>query len=135
MVISTVYVFLTEFFISAMLGLHWCSRAFSSCGSQGCYSLWCTGFSLWWLRLLRCPGSRAQAQCLWHTGFVGPSMWDPLGSEIEPTSALAGKFFTPEPPRTPFVLNLYNLLWQALLFSILQIKGREKFSNLPESHS
>ena len=56
--------------------------------SGGCSSLWCAGFSLWWLLLLRSTGSRrtcgmraqqlwltgsrAQAQQLWHTGLVAP---------------------------------------------------------------
>ena len=53
--------------------------------SGGYSSLWCTGFSLWWLLLvvehrlqarrlqqLWLTGSRAQAQWLWHTGLVAP---------------------------------------------------------------
>ena len=60
--------------------------------SGGYSSLWCTGFSLWWLLLLRSTGSRragfsscgsraqqlwlagsrAQAQQLWCTGLVAP---------------------------------------------------------------
>ena len=60
--------------------------------SRGYSSLWCTGFSLWWLLLLwstgskhagfsNCgtwaqqlwlAGSRAQAQQLWCTGLVAP---------------------------------------------------------------
>ena len=46
----------------AALGLRCCARAFSSCGEQGYSSLWCTGFSLQWLLLLRSTGSR-------HAGF------------------------------------------------------------------
>ena len=74
--------------------LHWVFVA--ACGlslvaeSWGYSSLWCVGFSLWWLLLLwstgsRCTGfssygkraqqlwfagSRVQAQQLWHTGLV-----------------------------------------------------------------
>ena len=60
--------------------------------SRGYSSLWCAGFSLWWLLLLRSTGcrsvgfsscgswaqqlwhtgSRAQAQQLWRTGLVAP---------------------------------------------------------------
>ena len=40
--------------------------------SRGCFSLWCTGFSLWWLLLLQNRGSGAQAQQLWLTGLVTP---------------------------------------------------------------
>ena len=52
--------------------------------SGGYSSLWCTGFSLWWLlcvehRLQVCrlqqlwlAGSRAQAQWLWRTGLAAP---------------------------------------------------------------
>ena len=47
----------------AALGLHCCTRAFSSCGEGGYSSLWCAGFSLRWLLLLRSTGSR-------HVGSV-----------------------------------------------------------------
>ena len=48
--------------------------------SRGHSSLWCTGFSLRWLLLLRSTGPRCagfnscgmQAQQLWHTGLVAP---------------------------------------------------------------
>ena len=42
----------------AVLGLHCCMRAFSSCGGQGYSSLRCVGFSLRWLLLLRSTSSR-----------------------------------------------------------------------------
>ena len=42
----------------AVLGLCCCAQAFSSCGEWGYSSLWCTGFSLQWLLLLRSTGSR-----------------------------------------------------------------------------
>ena len=46
--------------------------------------------------------SRAQAQELWCTGLVVPGLWDFSGSGIEPVSpALAGRFFTTEPPGKP----------------------------------
>ena len=40
--------------------------------SGGCSSLWCAGFSLRWLLLLRSTGSRAQAQQPWRTGPAAP---------------------------------------------------------------
>ena len=46
------------FLFLAVLGLHCCARAFSSCGERGYSSLRCMGFSLWWLLLLRSTGSR-----------------------------------------------------------------------------
>ena len=48
-----------SFFFLAVLGLHCCAWASSSCG-RGVYSLlWCAGFSLGWLLLLQSMGSRA----------------------------------------------------------------------------
>ena len=71
----------------AVLGLRCCVRAFSSCGEREILSLWCTGFSLWWLLLLwstgcRCAGfisscgswalerrlSSCGARAPWHVG-------------------------------------------------------------------
>ena len=52
----------------AMLGLHCCACSFSSRGEQGYSSLWCTGFSLRWLLLLRSTGSR-------RIGFSSCSTW------------------------------------------------------------
>ena len=67
----------------------------------------CTGFS--WCRaqssgtrasVVVAPGSRAQAQHLGHTGLV--AVWHVGSSRIEPGSpALAGRFFTTEPPGNP----------------------------------
>ena len=56
----------------AVLGLRCCAWAFSSCGERGGYpSLWCVGFSLLWLLLLRSTGSRrAGFSKLWHVGSV-----------------------------------------------------------------
>ena len=51
--------FLKKLFIYlAVLGLRCCTRAFSSCGERGIYSLLrCAGFSLPWLLLLQSTGS------------------------------------------------------------------------------
>ena len=45
------------------LGLRCCAQAFSSCSKWGLLSLWCMGFSLQWLLLLRSTVSR-------RTGFI-----------------------------------------------------------------
>ena len=42
----------------AVFSLCCCTRAFSSCSERGYSLLWCAGFSLWWLLLLRSVGSR-----------------------------------------------------------------------------
>ena len=42
----------------AVLGLHCCLWAFSSCGERGLLFLRRMGFSLWWLFVLRSTGSR-----------------------------------------------------------------------------
>ena len=61
----------------AVLGLRCCVQAFSSCGSGGHSSLWCSGFSLRWPLLFRSMGSRrkgfiscgTRAQAApWHVG-------------------------------------------------------------------
>ena len=57
--LSYIFPFINLFyFILAALGLRCCTQAFSSCGQQGYSSLWRTGFSLWWLLLLRSTGFR-----------------------------------------------------------------------------
>ena len=67
----------------------------------------CGGYSLvedhglqgLWTQQLWLPGSRAQAQQLW----LLCCMWNLPGSGIKPVSpALAGRFFTTEPPRKPW---------------------------------
>ena len=46
------------YLLLAMLGLHCCRRAFSSCSKWALPSLWCTGFSHSWLLLLQSKGFR-----------------------------------------------------------------------------
>ena len=55
---------------------------------------------------LQCTGSRACKLSSWGTGaLLLCSMWDPPTSETEPMSpALAGRFFTTEPPGKPLQL-------------------------------
>ena len=51
------------------------------------------------LEWLRFAGSRTQAQQLWQRGLIAPGIWNLPGPGIEPLSpALAGRFFTTEPP-------------------------------------
>ena len=87
----------------AVLGLHFCARAFSSCGERGplfiavrrpltiAASL-AAEHRLQTCRLSNC-GSRAQ---------LLRSMWDPPRPGLEPVSpALAGRFSTTAPPGKP----------------------------------
>ena len=94
----------------AVLGLHFCARAFSTCSKWGPLFIAVRGpltiaaslvaeHRLQTRRLSSC-GSRAQ---LFH------SMWDPPRPGLEPVSpALAGRFSTTAPPGKPHVL-LYIL--------------------------
>ena len=80
-----------------MLGLH-CYTGFSLVVASGGYSsLRCRSFSLWWLLLLQSTGPIVVMHGLTDT-------WDLLGSGIKPVSpALAGGFFTTEPPRKRYI--------------------------------
>ena len=104
--------------------LHWvfiAARGLSLTAGSGSYSsLWCTGFSLRWLLLLRSMGSRclgfsscgsrALERRLSSCGaraLLLRSMWDLPGPGLEPMSpALAGGFLTTVPGKSPHaVLN------------------------------
>ena len=90
-------------FILAVLGLHFCARAFSSCGQWGSLFIAVRGprtiaasfvaeHRLQTRRLSSC-GSRAQ---------LLPGMWDLPRPGLEPVSAaLAGRFSTTAPPGKP----------------------------------
>ena len=58
----------------AVIGLHCCTQAFSSAERQGYSSLWCLGFSLWWLLLLQSTGPRSAGFSSCSTQHVG-SFW------------------------------------------------------------
>ena len=87
----------------AVLGLHFCARAFSSCGKRGPLFIAVRGpltiaaslvaeHRLQLHRLSNC-GSRAQ---------LLSGMWDPPRPGLEPVSpALAGRFSTTAPPGKP----------------------------------
>ena len=119
--------FIKFIYFLAVLGLHCCARAFSSCGKWPC-----VGFSLWWLLLLWNMGSR-------HVGFSScglwalehrlsscgtrasllHGMWNLPGPRLEPVSpAWAGGFLTTAPPGKPSflilvlcILSLFFLAW------------------------
>ena len=94
----------------AVLGLHFCARAFSSCGKwgplliavRGTFTIAAppaAGHRLQMRRLSNC-GSRAQ---------LLRGMWDPPRPGLEPVfPALAGRFSTTAPPGKP--LNSISLI-------------------------
>ena len=56
-----------------------------------------------WSQQLWLPGSRPQAQQLWHIGLLFYSMWDLPRSGIKPMSpALADQFLTTGPPEKSY---------------------------------
>ena len=92
-------------FILAMLGLHCCARAFSSCSEWGLLS--------------SCEASQRGSWALRHVGFSScgtqaslllcgrrrSCIWDLPGAGTEPmSSALAGRFSTTGPPEKPSYL-------------------------------
>ena len=93
----------------AVLGLHFCARAFSSCGKWGPLFIAVRGplnvaaslvaeHRLQTRRLSDC-GSRAQ---------LLRGMWDLPRPGLEPVfPALAGRFSTTAPPGKPLCFNLY----------------------------
>ena len=109
--VSSIFIYL---FILAVLGLHFCARAFSSCGKRGPLFIAVRGplttvaspvaeHRLQTRRLSSC-GSRAQ---------LLRGIWDPPRPGLEPVSpALAGRFSTTVPPGKPlspllFVVSSY----------------------------
>ena len=105
-----------QFLLFIYFWLHWVFitvRGLSLLVASGGYSsLWCAGFSLWWLLLLRSTGSRYAgfSSCgtwaLEHRlsscgswAYLLHGMWDLPGPGHEPVSpALAGGFLTTAPP-------------------------------------
>ena len=65
------------------------------------------GSRVWGLQQLRLPGSRTQAQSLWHTGLVALQYGDLPRPGIESMSSvlLAGRFLTTESPGKPYSLK------------------------------
>ena len=106
--IFIIYLFIHLFL--AVLGLHFCARAFSSCGKRGPPFIALRGpltiaaspvaeHRLQTHRLSSC-GSRAQ---------LLRGMWDPPRPGLEPASpALAGRFSTTAPPGKPHFFFFYS---------------------------
>ena len=101
----------------AAVGFCWFARAFSSCGNQGLLSS-CHAFASPWggFSYCRAPGSRHEvaAQRLGSWGSRAKllqGMWNLPGPGIKPVSpALAGGFFTTEPPGKPFIYLVLKIL-------------------------
>ena len=108
-------------FISGCAGSSLPHRLFSSCGEQGCSLVSVHeplievaslavehGSRAHGLRQLQHVGSVeaprlwSVGSTVWHVGLAVRGMWKPPGSGIGPMSpALAGRFFTTEPPGKP----------------------------------
>ena len=76
--------------------------AFSSCCEQGLHSNCsaavspCSGFSL------QLPGSKVQAQWLWHTGLAAPQHAESSQTRDQTTPLMSAvRFFITEPPGKP----------------------------------
>ena len=114
----------------AVLGLHFCARAFSSCGKRGplfiavCRPLTIAAslvaeHRLQTHRLSNC-GSRAQ---------LLRGMWDPPRPVLEPVSpALAGRFSTTAPPGRP----PHTVLYKGLEHQWISISERYPGPNPPQ---
>ena len=101
----------------AVLGLHFCARAFSSCGKQGPLFIAVHGpltvaaslvaeHRLQTRKLSNC-GSRAQ---------LLRGMWDLPRPGLEPASpALAGRLPTTAPPGKPHILSFKKILYTYFL--------------------
>ena len=98
-------------FIFGCVGVFVAACRLSLVAASGGYSsLWCVGFSLWWLLLLQSMGSRAQASVVVAHGLSScgaraqllRGIWDLPGPGLKPVSpALAGGFLTTAPPGKP----------------------------------
>ena len=99
----------------AALCLLCCPRAFYSL-------LWCMGFSLRWLLLLRSTGSRRAGFSSCSTqAWLLRGVWDLPGPGLEPVSpALAGRFLTTVPP-VKSLLFIFNSFSLQLFFSFFSI--------------
>ena len=108
----------------AVLGLHFCARAFSSCGKWGPLFITVHGpliivaslvaeHRLQTRRLSSC-GSRAQLLC---------GMWDLPRPGLVPVSpALAGRVSTTVPPGKPYTSFLYFILYCILNYFSARFK-------------
>ena len=79
----------------AVLGFHFCARAFSSCGKRGPLTITASLVAEHRLQTRRLSSCGSRAQLL-------RGMWDLPGPVLEPVSpALAGRFSTTVPPGKP----------------------------------
>ena len=110
-----------------MLGLH-CCAGFSLVAEAGGYSfvaVWQASLGaknrLWgmqasvaaalWAQQLQLPGSRAEAQNLWHSGLAALRHVGSSQFRMEPvSSALLDGFFTTEPPGKPYFEHFFMCL-------------------------
>ena len=121
----------------AVLGLHFCARAFSSCGKWGPLFIAVRGpltiaaspvaeHRLQTRRLSNC-GSRAQ---------LLRGTWDPPRPGLEPvSSALAGRFSTTAPPGKPknlFLRDICTLTFIAAYFTIAKMWKQCKCPSMDE---
>ena len=97
----------------AVLGPHFCARAFSSCGKRGPLFIVVRGpliiaaslVAEHRLQTCRLGSCGARAQLL-------RGMWDLPRPGLEPVSpALAGRFLTPAPPGKPTISFLINFIF------------------------
>ena len=138
--IDFIYLFIFNLFYFIYFWLCWvfvAVRGLSLVAASGGYSsLWCSGFSLRWLLLLRSTGSRCVgfSSCgSWalgrRLGSCGSwaqllhGMWDLPGPGLEPVSpASAGGFLTTLPPGKPLTIDFrrsYSIHSFVLYLSIL----------------
>ena len=87
--------FFNSYFFLALLGLLCCTGFCLVVASRGYASLWCWGFSLWWLLSFRSTNSRAVSSTavapgLWSTGsaFVADGLSRSTVCEIVPAQGL-----------------------------------------------
>ena len=119
----------------AVLGLHFCARAFSSCGKWGPLFITVRGplaivaslvaeHRLQTRRLSNC-GSRVQSL---------QGMWDLPRPGLEPVSpALASRFSTTAPPGKPKQWTSYKILQQNVTKLLVHRRGRMNLSNALQS--
>ena len=102
-----------------------CSMWASHCGGFSCCEAWAlgrAGFSSWgpWALGHKLSSCEAEAQLL-H------GMWDRPEPAVKPVSpALAGRFFTPEPPAKSFLLLLFWFLGKGKLLQLAKEKSEIK---------
>ena len=139
-------VFLFFKYLFIYFWLHWVFVA--ECGlplvvaSGGYSSLWCAGFSLQWLLLLRSMGSRCAASVVVAGGLSSCGsralehrlsscgaqaqllcgMWDLPWPGLEPVSpALAGRFLTTVPPGKSQDMKIFNPQFPEPIWGISQL--------------